>query len=112
MTTAEKERQRMTALSGANEIRYAQTAIYRQLRSQPNKRTAEQHAADLLENPDETTGSIKLERFLRNIHRYGDRNVKLLLRELGLARTTRRIRELTERERGLLVAALREKGRA
>jgi hypothetical protein len=99
--------QHLSALALANEIRYAQAAWMRSLRALPPAQAC-RRAAHALWNPDENVGSIRLERVLRSVPRMGDRYVDLLLTQAGvpIARRKRRVRELTERERRIIAAAL------
>lgn len=99
--------QHLSALALANEIRYAQAAWMRSLRTLPPAQAC-RRAAHALWNPDENVGSIRLERVLRSVPRLGEHALEVLLREVEIpsARRKRRVRELTERERRIIAAAL------
>lgn len=95
--------QALAALERANAIRLAQVAALRVIR---NGTAAD--AAELLRDPDETQGSIILERVLLSVDRYGRNRISRLLNSVGIPqmRMKRRVRELTERERESIAAAL------
>jgi hypothetical protein len=98
--------QHLDALALANEIRLAQAAVLREIRSANG--TAGDLAAEALRNPTDTVGSIRLERLLRALPRMGPRYADKTLAEVGMSRgrLSRRVRELTERERHVLADAL------
>lgn len=95
--------QSLQALSLANETRARQTQVRREIREQ-----GPAHVAELLRDPDEIVGSIRLERLLGAMDRYGAVRCRRLLRRAGLhpGRLGRRVRELSERERRVLAEAV------
>jgi hypothetical protein len=64
--------------------------------------------AEALEEPCEIVGSIRLDRFLRSVHRVGSDKADRIVVHAGVnpRRVIKKVRELTERERMLLVAEL------
>lgn len=99
--------QHLEALRLANEVKRAQEAVLCELRHL-SKREASERAAAHLRNPSEPVGRLSLDRFLRSLPRYGSFRVGRLLAEVGMppGRLSRRVRELSERERGVLAGAL------
>lgn len=99
--------QSMRALALANEIRFAQAAVMREIRKAKSAES-KQLAADALRDPTETVGGVRLNRLLRSVNRYGERRVRLLMGRAGIpvARLSRRVRELSDRERNALADAL------
>jgi hypothetical protein len=92
--------QHLSALALANETRQAHAAVLRSVKALPRIAGA-RRVADLLAEPDDATGSLRLGRLLAAIYRYQHRAV---LRALDRAAMQpgcleRRVRDLTERQR-------------
>lgn len=99
--------QSMRALEIAHKAGMEQGAAMREIRMLGQHKGA-QRVAYLLREPDEVVGSIRLERLLRAINRYGSARIRKFISSLGFpaGRITRRVRELTERERFAIADAL------
>jgi hypothetical protein len=93
----------MEALEKAQEVKSAQAKVRRSITAEGPSR-----AVDLLRDPDEITGSMRLDRFLRAMPRYGPDRSRRLLVAAGMhpGRLARRIRELTDDERERLGRAI------
>lgn len=93
----------LQALAYGNEVRLAHAAIRREVREGGPQRVAE-----MLLDPDDAVGSMRLERLLTAMPRYGQVRSDRLLRDAGMVRgrLTRRVRELTTNERERLAGRL------
>jgi hypothetical protein len=92
--------QHLEALGYANEIRIAQAAVYRSVKALP-RIEGTQRVAEMLADPDDLVGSIRLDRLLGAIHRHQHRATLRALDRAAMqhGRLDRRVRELSERER-------------
>lgn len=95
--------QQMEALAIAQAVRMGQAEVRQSLIAGGVDR-----AVELLLDPDEVAGSMRLDRFLASLHYYGAyRSMKLLDRAgMHRARLHRRLRELTDQERQRLADEL------
>lgn len=96
------------ALQLAQRRQREQAAQLRTLRGLPFGASAGRAAA-LLVACSETTASLRLHRFLRSVSGLGEHRITRLLHraEIPVARLSRRIGELTDRERRVIAATLR-----
>ena len=101
------EPQHVTALREANRVRLANAATLRSIASLPRP-DAENRAADLLRDPTPDVAALHVGRLLEAIPRVGRAKARAILTLAGVTpgRRGRRIRELTERERNVIAAAL------
>lgn len=99
--------QHLRALDDANRIRIAQAALFRLIRS-ADRPTGAALAAQTLRDATGVAGTIKLDRLLRSVRRLGNAMAPRVLSDAGIppARLTRRLSELTEREREAIASAL------
>ena len=117
MTTATlPQPQHMEALALANEVRFAQTDLFRSIRSLPSNDSHERAAA-VLREPCEVARGALLGRILQSVKRFGPRRIDGMLLDVGMprGRLIRRVGELTERERVVLAEWLEgtaQRGRA
>lgn len=100
--------QQMEALAKGNERRLAAAQLRREIAAL-SLQEGMRKAADLLENPDEVVGSLKVDWLLRAIRYVGEGRVTRLCNAslASSARRARRVRDLSARERGVLAANLR-----
>ncbi len=101
--------QHMEALARANEIRLSMSAIRNEI-STLNRYQGMARCAELLENPSQIVGAMRLDYLICSCNRTKDRMAIRLLVHAGLrpSRMRRRVRELTLRERAVLCKAMRE----
>ncbi len=102
--------QSMQALARANQIRMDQAAFKRTLRA-AGYADAPKLAAEALRDPSEIVGGIRLDCFLAAIPYYGAARIGRLTSRCGMAasRLKVRIRDLHDREREIVAAALTER---
>lgn len=101
-----KVTQQEEALARANTIRLAQAAFRREVAAMPRLEGMGVVAA-ALEDPDETTGAMRLGFVLAAPRRCSLGTAERLLGGVGVGSSDRRVRELTERQRKVLAVALR-----
>ena len=101
------EPQHVIALRKANRIRSANATTIREIASLP-RGEAREAAAALLREPTDEEAALHVGRLLRAVPRFGRERTRVILARAGIApgREGRRIRELTERERGVIADAL------
>ena len=101
------EPQHVIALREANRIRSANATTIREIASLP-RGEAREAAAALLREPTDEEAALHVGRLLCAVPRFGRERTRVLLARAGIApgREGRRIRELTERERGVIADAL------
>lgn len=107
MTALRDPRQAMEALKIANDVRLRIAEFRRTVASLP------QHegviaVADAIENRNEETvlGSVRIRHLLLSIDLIGDAKARKMLLLAGIANPDRRLRDLTERQRHVLIGAL------
>lgn len=93
----------MEALALAQQTKAAQRSVRREIRD-----GGAEVAARLLREPTDAAGSIRLDRFLGAITRYGPTRSRKALASAGMhpGRLSRRVRELTADERRRLAAVI------
>lgn len=103
--------QALRALERANRTRLASAALRRELHAL-DRPEAIAVVAHHLADPDEIVGSIPVGRLLRFVPRIGSERAGRILSRVGIngVRSSRRVRDLTERERRDLASVLREYG--
>lgn len=99
--------QHLAALNAANEVRIAQAVVFRRIRS-VSRIEGLRLVASILRDPDELEGSIRLDRLLGAIHRHQARATASAMRCAGVpaGKLSKRVRDLTERQRHALAAEL------
>lgn len=101
--------QALEALEIANSRRHAGAVVRTEIAALPMAEGL-RRVADLLEDPDDAVGALRIERLLSAAHRFGPAKIaRLCLTTRGFdpSRRVARVRELTRRERLVLAAALR-----
>lgn len=110
MTTAEREQQRLDALTLANKIRMDNARLRRQLAAlTPHQGSV--YVASLLLEPSGPIASFPIGRLLTSVNRIGERLMCQLLREAGIFSTTKRVGALSPRQRNALAELLQERPR-
>lgn len=101
--------QSLEALGLANARKWARAGIKRQLKVLP-RIEGSRMAARVLEHPSDDVEGIRLNELVGSIYRYGPALTESLVRRALLhpACETKRIGDLTERQRGVLARLLRE----
>lgn len=92
------ESQCMQALARANEIRAANALLSKEIRSL-GPTVGLVRAARVLRTMEGESGAMPIARLLLSVHRLGDRKAGGVLRRAGISLGTRRIRDLTQRQR-------------
>lgn len=93
----------MQALETANSIRFAIAAIRRDIRALPHMEARALVAKMLTEEQSVAFSAMRLETLLGAIHGWGAGKTRTVLRMLHVTLTGRRVRDLTVRQRALLV---------
>lgn len=99
--------QPLAALAVANERRIRMAATLNQIRPL-NPRAGREHAAAIIDNPDEHERVLPLYRLLAAIRWVGDDQIGRLLQRAGIVRPNKRLGDLTDRQRRALADALRD----
>ncbi len=97
--------QRAAAKAKADEARLAIAGLRARLRSLP-KPEAIVLAASILRSPEGHEDAMRLDRLLASVPGFGEQRVLMTLRHAGLSYGARRLRDLTERQRGLVADSL------
>lgn len=105
-----KEEQRRSALEIANAVRSHRAGIRRELRACVYREGC-RRAADLIESDDEQVQAIPIDYLLVSIRCFKEAKVRRLSAKTGIRpmRLTRKIGDLTVRERRLIAGTLRER---
>ena len=99
----DKVAQRDLALQKANDVRTANARLLEEIATMPRQQGRE-FVADLLCDPPENVGAIPVARLLLALRRVGPTKTTEWMRAIGVVTPTRRVRELTVRQRGELAA--------
>lgn len=100
--------QPLQALELANTVRSHNHVRKQEIRNLP-QREAFLVVADIVDSPHGPVGAMHIDQLLEAITRIGSDSACRLLLRAGVYMHTRRIRELTPRQRAAVAAALREK---
>lgn len=103
-----REMQARQALDYANQLRTCRASLRREIRALPQHEGCARVVDVLNDQPDEL-GTMRVEQLLNSIHRFGRRKVARLMILIG-AHTSRRLCDLTDRQRKVLCSALETHG--
>jgi hypothetical protein len=98
--------QALEALEAANRVRTGQMRLRHAIHALPPAEGVDLVEV-LLRSGDELAGSMTVERLVTAIRRVGPRKATMILRHAGIVSGGRKVRDLTERQVGGLIAALR-----
>lgn len=104
--------QRMGALAVAHGRRIAMANVKRRVRSQPSYQAGCGMVADLLVQMPPEVGALTVRKLLLSVRKMGEQRVWRLLNAAQVRSGDRRVRELTDRQRQIIVAELRRVGGA
>lgn len=99
--------QALLALEKANEHRMAVADARRRIAALPNRAGREALAVLIESTEDAALLSGRLSHYLLAIRQVGDVQAARLLRTLGVSNADKRLRDLTDRQRDLLISELR-----
>jgi hypothetical protein len=103
--------QHMAALELANQVRTGGAAFRRQVKALSQREGMQRLADELDAGLSRETGTLTLQAFICSVHRMGWHRASRFLHAASLYRRPNvRMRELTQRERDALAAALRSHG--
>ena len=109
-TTYDRKTQARESLSKANLYRFAVAAERRKI-AEMDRAEAAAYLADLIETSDDPAlGSAQIRRLLEALPRRGPQFVDTTFNRLGIRTATRRLRELTPRQREQLANEVRRTG--
>lgn len=107
MTVAERRRQLKDASDRSNQVRRRRAIVKRQLRRASSCAAAFRFAADVIERPPRDIGGMQVGQVIFAIRNYGERRGRRLLLHVHVQESVR-LERLSDRQRGELVALLRE----
>lgn len=107
MTSPQPEQWR-TALAQANAARFAQAEVRRELADLRDRHASPTALIELLEVPTRAVAAQRLDRLLEAPYGFGRSAAATLMRKAGVHRHLR-TGELTDRQRGVIVAEIRKR---
>lgn len=98
------------ALELANEVRHRNAVTKIQV-ARLDRHAGYKAVAEIIDSPDGPGGALQVGQLINAIHRVNDATSGPLLIRAGVYKTSRRVRDLTPRQRAALVTLLNRKAR-